>query len=126
MLIIFQRPFLRGLCTEGNLRFKIDWASLILGGKFTGFFCFTLYLRAISNYTPPPPPRGGGYIWRGDFTEVCSHYEFGGLLEGLIHGGAFTISPSPANMARPSSSSEGRGFPNRLNKLPEDPALELR
>ena len=36
---IFQRPFLgglifggayirRGLCTEGNLRFKIDWASL--------------------------------------------------------------------------------------------------
>ena len=37
---MFQRPFLRGLvfeglifggayiCTEGNLRFKIDWASL--------------------------------------------------------------------------------------------------
>ena len=25
---IFQRPFLRGLCTGGNLRFKIDWASL--------------------------------------------------------------------------------------------------
>ena len=25
---VFQRPFLRGLCTEGNLRFKIDWASL--------------------------------------------------------------------------------------------------
>ena len=25
---IFQRPFLRGLSTEGNLRFKIDWASL--------------------------------------------------------------------------------------------------
>ena len=40
---IFQRPFLRGLIfggayirrglsTEGNLRFKIDWASLIAGG----------------------------------------------------------------------------------------------
>ena len=23
---------------EGNLRFKIDWASLILGRKFTVFF----------------------------------------------------------------------------------------
>ena len=33
---------------EGNLRFKIDWASLILGRKFTVFLCFTLYLRAIS------------------------------------------------------------------------------
>ena len=28
---IFQRPFLRGLSTEGNMRFKIDWASLIVG-----------------------------------------------------------------------------------------------
>ena len=47
---IFQRPFLRGLfleglirrslCTEGNLRFKIDWASLILGRKFTVFLFF--------------------------------------------------------------------------------------
>ena len=25
--ISLQRPFLRGLSTEGNLRFKIDWAS---------------------------------------------------------------------------------------------------
>ena len=32
---IFQRPFLRGLSKEGNLRFKIDWASLIVGRKFT-------------------------------------------------------------------------------------------
>ena len=35
---------------EGNLRFKIDWASLIVGRKFTVFTCFTLYLRAISKY----------------------------------------------------------------------------
>ena len=34
---IFQRPFLRGLCTEGNLRFKIDWAGLIVERKFTVF-----------------------------------------------------------------------------------------
>ena len=25
---------------EGNLRFKIDWASLIVGGKFTVFALF--------------------------------------------------------------------------------------
>ena len=42
----------RGLSTEGNLRFKIDWASLVVGSKFTTpdllfLLCFTLYLRAI-------------------------------------------------------------------------------
>ena len=37
---IFQRPFLRGLCTEGNLCFKIDWDSIILGRKVTVFFLF--------------------------------------------------------------------------------------
>ena len=37
---IFQRLFLRGLSTEGNLRFKIDWDSLIVGRKFTGFALF--------------------------------------------------------------------------------------
>ena len=32
-----------------NLRFKIDWASLIVGRKFTVFaLLFFLYLRAIS------------------------------------------------------------------------------
>ena len=35
---------------EGNLRFKIDWASLIVERKFTVFAFFTLYLRAISKY----------------------------------------------------------------------------
>ena len=34
---IFQRPFLRGLSAEGNLRFKIDWASHKVGSKFTHF-----------------------------------------------------------------------------------------
>ena len=40
----------------GNLAFKIDWASLILGTKFTVFLCFTLYLREISKYNSPTPP----------------------------------------------------------------------
>ena len=43
---IFQSPFggayniWRGLSTEGNLRFKIDWASLIVARKFTVFALF--------------------------------------------------------------------------------------
>ena len=36
---IFQRPFW-GACSEGNLRFKIDWPSLIVGRKFTVFALF--------------------------------------------------------------------------------------
>ena len=68
---IFQRPFLRGLflegsyirrglSTEGNSRFKIDWASLIVGSKFTVLVCFTLYLRAIFQVQAP-----GGLIFGG-------------------------------------------------------------
>ena len=41
-------------------RFKIDWASLILGRKFTVFLGFTLYLKTISKYKPPP--GGGGAL----------------------------------------------------------------
>ena len=41
----------RGLSMEGYLHFKIDWASLIVGSKFT------LYLRAI--FQEQPPSRGG-------------------------------------------------------------------
>ena len=67
---------------EGNLRFKIDWASLIVGRKFTVLLCFTLYLKAISKYKPP---GGGACIWRGHLTEGFFRYEFG----GLIHGGAY-------------------------------------
>ena len=32
----------------GNLRFKIDWASLATGRKLTVFALFTLYLRAFN------------------------------------------------------------------------------
>ena len=39
--LIFGGAFIRrGLSTEGNLRFKIDWASLIVGRKFTVFALF--------------------------------------------------------------------------------------
>ena len=72
---------------EANLRFKIDWASLIFGQKFTVFLCFTLYYRIISKYKPP---RGGGaYIWRGGLTEGFLRYEFGRLIFGIFGGAYF-------------------------------------
>ena len=59
--LIFGGAYVRrGLCTEGNLRLKIDWASLLLGRKFTVFLCFTLYLTEISKYNTP-----GGLIFGG-------------------------------------------------------------
>ena len=76
---IFQRPFLRGLClewliwgclcTEGSLRFKIDWASLWLEGNLPFLLCFTLYFRAIFQVQDP----GGLY------------------LEGRFHRGFFVL-----------------------------------
>ena len=47
-------------CTEGNLRFKIDWDSLKWEGNLPFLHCFTLYSRANSKYKPP-----GGLIFGG-------------------------------------------------------------
>ena len=66
----------------GNLRFKIDWASHIVGSKFTVFALF--YFVFESNF-PSTSPRGA-YIWRGDLTEGFLCYQIG----GLIFGGAYT------------------------------------
>ena len=74
--------FWRGLSTEGNVRFKIDWASLIAGRKFTVFSLF--YFVFEGNFQVQAPR--GAYIWRGDLTEGFLRYEFG----GLIFGGAYT------------------------------------
>ena len=73
---------------------KIDWASLILGRKFTGCFCFTLHLRTISKYKPPPPPPFGGRLYLdGRFKgrlfalRVLGAYVWTGLyVEGLFLG----------------------------------------
>ena len=68
---------------EGNLRFKIDSASLIVGRKFT---VFALFYFVFEGNFPSTSPRGA-YIWRGDLTGFFFHYSFGGLyLEGLIFG----------------------------------------
>ena len=68
------------------MRFKIDWASHIVGSKFT---VFTLYLSTIFQVQAP----GGVYIRRGDLTESFLRYRTGGggglYLEGLVHRGAY-------------------------------------
>ena len=67
---------------EGNLRFKIDWAGLIVGRKF---IVFALFYFVFEGNFPSTSPRGA-YIWRGDLTEGFLRYDFG----GLIFGGAYT------------------------------------
>ena len=71
---------------EGNLRFKIDWASLTVGRKFTVFALF--YFVFEGNFQVQAP---GGLYWRGNLTErffalrVWGVYIWRGLyMEGLI------------------------------------------
>ena len=56
------------------MRFKIDWASLIVGSKFT---VFALFYFVFEGNFPISSPQGA-YIWRGNLTEVFLHYWFGG------------------------------------------------
>ena len=69
----------KGLSTEGNLLFKIDWASLIVGRTFT---VFALFYFVFGGQFPSTSPAGGGggrgglnlegfifsYTWRGLFS----------------------------------------------------------
>ena len=67
---------------EGNLRFKIDWASLIAGSKFNIFPLF--YFVFEGNF--PSTSFRGAYILRDDLTDCFRRYWFG----GLIFRGAYT------------------------------------
>ena len=49
---------------EGNLRFKNDWASLIVGSKFTVFALFYFVFEGSFQVQAP----WGAYIWRGRFN----------------------------------------------------------
>ena len=66
------------------MRFKIDWASLIVGSKFTVFALFYFVFEGKF----PSTSRQGAYIWRGDLTEGFLRYRFGGLIS-VIFGGAY-------------------------------------
>ena len=52
---IFQRPFLRGLSKEGNLRLKIDWARLTVGSKCT---VLALFYFVFEGNFPVTSPQG--------------------------------------------------------------------
>ena len=67
----------RGLSSEGNLHFIIDWASRIVGSKFT---VFALFYFVFEGNFPTTSPRGA-YIWRGDLAGG------GGCVTGLEEGG---------------------------------------
>ena len=54
----------KDLSAEGNLRFKIDWASLFVGSKFTVFAFF--YIVFEGNF--PNTSLRGPYFWTGDLT----------------------------------------------------------
>ena len=72
------------------MRFKIDWASLIVEGKFIVFALFYfvfegnipsttpggLYLEGRCNGGFLPLPVWGAYIWRGSYME--------GLIFGIL------------------------------------------
>ena len=69
------------------MRFKIDWASLTVGRKFTVFALFYYIFEGSFQVQAP----GGAYIWRSDLKDGFLRYKFGGglYLEGLIHGEAY-------------------------------------
>ena len=65
------------------MRFKIDWASLIVGSKFIVFALFYFVFEGNFPSTSSKPP--GAYIWRGDLREGFLSYR----LAGLIFVGAY-------------------------------------
>ena len=63
------------------MRFKIDWAILIVESKITVFALF--YFVFEGNFPSTSP--WGAYIWRGDLTEGFLRYRFGGLTFGWAY-----------------------------------------
>ena len=66
---------MRGLSTKGNLRFKIDWASLIVGSKFTVFALFYFVFEGNFSSTRLQGGGGGGNLY----------------LKGQFNGGYFVL-----------------------------------
>ena len=112
---------------EGNLRFEIDGASLIVEGKFTVFALF--YFLFEGNFRSTSPP--GACTWRGDLTEgffalqVWGSYTWRGLFSELYGNFScryflFLFFPQP--LPRPLHFSNGPSV-----KLPsESTAFEAR
>ena len=69
------------------MRFKINWAILIVGTKFTIFFLF--YFVFDGNFPSASPP--GAYIRRGNLTEGFWCDWFGGLIHGRAYFQNFMV-----------------------------------
>ena len=81
---------------EGNLRFKIDWASLIVGSKFTVFALF--YFVFEGNFQVQAP---GGLYLEGRFSGAgFLRYEFGELIFGVAYTlrGLFSLQKGVDNL----------------------------
>ena len=65
--------------------FKIDWASRVVGRKFT---IFALFYCVLEGKFQVEAARGA-YSWRGYLTEGFLRYDFGGLTE-CTFGSAYT------------------------------------
>ena len=68
--------------------FKIDWASLTVGSKFT---VFALFYFVFGGNIPSTSPPGGELIFKRRFNGGFFALPVWGacILEGLIHGGAY-------------------------------------
>ena len=86
-----EGAYIRRGFEEGNLRFKIDWTSLIIERNLLFLLCFTLYFEG--NFQEQAPGVGlylegrfnrgffgvtslGGFIWTGLYME--------GLIFGIL------------------------------------------
>ena len=65
---------------EGNLHFKINWASIIVA----------LFYFVFEGNFPSTSPWGT-YIWRGYLTESFLRYRFGGLIHGEAYFRNFMV-----------------------------------
>ena len=95
---------------KGNLRFKIDWASLIVGSKFT---VFALFYFVFEGNFPSTSPRGA-YIWRGDLTESFLHHQFGGLIFGGAYFWNFTVFYQTSHFMKQNSISLTKSVPTKF------------
>ena len=69
------------------MRFKIDWASRIVGSNFT---VAALFYFVFEGNFPSTSPRGA-YICRGVLTEGFLRYWIGGLIFGGAYFRNFTV-----------------------------------
>ena len=77
-----------GLSMEGNLCFKINWATLTVGRKFTSFALF--YFVFDGNFQAQAP-MGLILILEGQFNRGFFGLRVGGLIHGRAYFQNFTV-----------------------------------